>query len=208
MNRGTRICMLTIFCVLSVAPAAPPASATQDTQLSATDAQNTTTQVVDQNCIDALTRAIAQGINGLSIDVCSATHTTQVSESRTATLSDVQAERNAMSASEFRSLYAAVAAGGVRTKTFNRTYDNVIVAWAQSGRVYFDGSTAWVSNPYRGFNGYQTCKIDRSIGYVIEVKKCDESGSASQRNLRAVFHSSAIPSGGGLSTGTRSGTPI
>ncbi len=101
-----------------------------------------------------------------------------------------------MSATEFSSLQLAAAAGTVKSKSYKQNYDNVIVAWEQSGKFYYDGSRAWVTSSYRGYTGYHTCKVNRSIGYVIDVKKCDESGSTSQRNLRAIFHSSAIPSGG------------
>ncbi|CAI9394315.1 hypothetical protein MICABA_02745 [Microbacterium sp. T2.11-28] len=101
-----------------------------------------------------------------------------------------------MSPREFRELQTAVNAGTVRSKTFRRTYDNVVVAWSQSGRFYYDGSRVWVRSTYRGYTGYHSCRVDRAIGYVVERKNCDESGSTTKRDLRAIFHSSAIPSGG------------
>lgn len=119
-----------------------------------------------------------------------------VSAPQRVSVADVEAARSSLSASDYKELKAAAAAGAVSSKTYRRTYDNVVVAWSQSGRFYYDGSRAWVTSAYRGYSGTHSCTVNRAIGYVIEVKKCDESGSTSQRNLRAIWHSSAIPSGG------------
>lgn len=53
-----------------------------------------------------------------------------------------------------------------------------------------------MTTSYRGYKGYHSCKTDWAVGYVVENKKCDESGTNSTRDLRAIWHFSVIPSGG------------
>ena len=47
-----------------------------------------------------------------------------------------------------------------------------------------------------GNTRFHSCGTDWAVAYVVENKKCDESGSNSQRNLRAIWHFSVIPSAG------------
>lgn len=144
--------------------------------------------MIDQQCVEAIEKAAVQ----LSDDVCVYKETLETSAPEVVSVASLQSARGSMSTADFNSLVAAAAAGTVQTKTFTRTYDNVVVAWRQTGRFYYDGTRAWVTASYRGYQGYQTCKVDRTIGYAISIKKCDESGSTSTRNLRAIFTSNLI----------------
>lgn len=153
-------------------------------------------QVVDRSCVRALSdRKPSASAEQLS-RVCTFRETMTVSAPSLVTPTDILEVQDSLSAREFGELQTAVNAGTVRSKTFRRTYDNLVVAWSQSGRFYYDGSRVWVRSTYRGYTGYHSCTVDRAIGYVIERKACDESGSTSKRDLRAIFHSSSIPSGG------------
>ncbi len=182
---------------LLLAGSVSPAFAAPGTSKTAVASSTTsTTTGVDEACLAAVNTAISRGETGISTDVCTYTQTVTVSAPAQATPADIQAARGTLSKSDYQSLQAAAAAGAVQSKTFNRTYDNVVVAWHQSGRFYYNGSRAWVSTTYSGATGYQSCVVDRAIGYIIEVKKCDESGTTTTRNLRAMFHSSVVPSGG------------
>lgn len=187
MKKTIRIATLSAIIAVTIAGIATPASASSTDSISAPQGQTTSvTTGTDPACVAAVTAAIAQGKQGLSTDVCAFTQE----------VADVQAARTSLSASDFQTLQAAAAAGAVQSKTFRRTYDNVVVAWSQSGKFYFDGSRAWLGTAYRGYTGYKSCTVDRAIGYIIEVKKCDESGSTATRDLRAIFHTSVVPSAG------------
>lgn len=197
MKKTIRIATLSAIIAVAIAGIALPASASSTDSISAPQGQTTSvTTGADPACVAAVTAAIAQGKQGLSTEVCAFTQEVTISASKRVTVADVQAARSSLSASDFQALQAAAAAGAVQSKTFRRTYDNVVVAWSQSGKFYFDGSRAWVGTAYRGYTGYKSCTVDRAIGYIIEVKKCDESGSTATRNLRAIFHTSVVPSAG------------
>jgi hypothetical protein len=195
-NTNIAVWSIVLGAILVGGSLAPASASTGIAAPSTTLKTVSSTTEVDQACLQAVNLAAAQGDKSVSADICKFTKVLAVSSAETATVAQVEEARGSLPAADFRALQVAAAAGTVRSKSFRQNYDNVVVAWSQSGKFYYDGSRAWVTTAYRGVNGYHSCNVDRSIGYVIDIKKCDKSGSTSQRNLRAQFHSSVIPSGG------------
>lgn len=132
----------------------------------------------------------------MSSAVCTFTAVLSTSAPAAVDPKDVMADRQNLSAADYQSLLSAAIAGRVKSKQYSQSFNNIVDSVSQSGKFYYDGSRAWVTQSYRGYMGYHSCKTDWAVGYVVELKKCDESGSLSQRDLRAIWHFSVIPSGG------------
>ena len=152
---------------------------------SGNDASTTVTSTqTNQECLAAVKKATESGAAGLSQDMCTAVVTTTAGPTTPVTASALNAAKPALSKSQFASLSAAAAAGAVRSKPYSQSIKQVTDQETQRGTFYYDGSHAWVTVTYRGFNGTHSCNVDYAIGYSITNTSCSDSGSTSSRKLQ------------------------
>lgn len=147
-------------------------------------------------CLTAVKNAAAQGNTSVSASVCTTTVTLSATAPKVLSTADVSSLKSSLSTSDYKSLVVAAAAGTVHYKSYSQQENNTTDSETQYGTFYYDGASAWVTISYRGFKGTHTCKLDWAVGYVIELKACNEDGGISQRNLNAHWHFTAWPSGG------------
>lgn len=180
--------MAMVFGVMAIAPASAATSPT-----STVVSSKTTT---NGECVAAVSSAQKAGDTSVSLDSCTSTVTVSESPEETATPADLAEAKQSLSATQFAQLKAAAAAGSVKKKNYSQGFNNITDKQSQSGVYYYDGSRAWVTAKYRGYQGTHNCVVNWAVGYVVEEKACSESGSNSQRDLYVRWHISAIPSGG------------
>lgn len=178
-----------------VAPTAAMAAETTATPVavaspadgSNTDAGETlaSATVTNQDCIDAIAAAVADGVSGLSADTCTTTVTLQATASVPVSMSDLAPAKSSLGGDEYTSLITSAAAGTLKRKTYSQQMNNITDSETQYGTFYYDGSHAWVTSTYRGYKGSHFCKVDWAGAYAVTSRGCSESGSTSQRNLTA-----------------------
>lgn len=180
--------MALMFGAIAVAPASAATTAA-----SSVVSSKTTT---NSECVSAVTAAQRKGDTTVSLASCTSTVTLSESPEESVTAADLAEAEQSLSATQFTQLKAAAAAGSVKKKNYSQGFNNITDKQSQSGTFYYDGSRAWVTSKYRGYQGTHNCVVNWAVGYVVEEKACSESGSNSQRDLYVRWHISAIPSGG------------
>ncbi len=155
--------------------------------------------VTNRDCVEKVSAAIESGTANLSLDICTTTLTLTTSAPQTATVADIQVARTVLSPNDYQSLVVAAAAGTVHSKHFSQFQNNGTDSQPQFGTFYYDGSRAWLTQTYRGYNGYHTCQVDYSVGYDITNTACTDSGSPSQRMLTMTWLFKPLGIGGVLS---------
>jgi hypothetical protein len=150
------------------------------------------TQVTNQDCVDQVSAAIDAGTTNLTLDACTHTITLDTSAAQPVTLADVKAAKPYLSSTDYQSLVVAAAAGSVHGKHFSQFQNNITDSETQDGTFYYDGSHAWVTHTYRGYNGYHTCQVDYEVGYDVTNVACTDSGSPSQRTLTMTWKFSPL----------------
>ncbi len=147
-------------------------------------------------CVAAIADGQARGVKGLSSDVCTATVITTAGPATPATTFDVKAAQSSLSASDFKALVVAAAAGTVHSKPYSQTINQITDSETQSGTFYYDGARAWVTVTYRGYNGTHSCKVNYAVGYAITNTACSDSGSTTSRKLQMNWNVSIAVKGG------------
>ncbi len=105
---------------------------------------------------------------------------------------DLVAARGSLTPANFATLAAAYATGPVYGKSYSKTWNNLSDAQTQRGKFYYDGSRAWVTYAYRGFDGTHHCEVNWAVAIAVDLVACGEGGSSVQRDLYAQWHYSAI----------------
>lgn len=160
----------------------------------------TVTTVTSTNpaCLTAIETARSDGSREVPLDVCTSTVRLTVSAPMRVSATDLESAETTMSSTDYTALVAASAAGTVKKKSYSQSINNITDGETQYGIFYYDGSRVWVTQTYRGAKGSHICKVDWAVGYVVDLKSCNEDGTTSQRNLRAKWHFSVIPAGGAV----------
>jgi hypothetical protein len=195
----TRVGMsLIVAAVLAVAATTGIGAATASAAPAPSTGYSVVSSVTNTNsaCLTAVKKAITQGETSVSASVCTTTVTLSATAPQATTVAEIAPLKSSLSASEYQSLAVAAAAGAVQHKSYSQQENNTTDSETQYGTFYYDGSHAWVTVTYRGAQGSHLCRLDWSVGYVIELKGCTEDGTTGTRNLHAHWHFSAIPSGG------------
>lgn len=182
--------------LFSLGAGAPAMAATTESAPQPTTTVVSTTTNTNEACAAAVTAAIEAGNDAVSTDVCTTTATVVESPPQGVTAADLAQARQGLSRASFSQLEVAAAAGTVKKKSYSQSFNNITDKQSQSGVFYYDGSRAWVTAKYRGYQGTHNCSVNWAVGYVVEQKACSESGSNAQRDLYVRWHFSAIPSGG------------
>lgn len=181
--------MAMIFGAVAVAPASAATGSASTIVVSSSTTTNS-------ECVAAVTAAQSAGDTSVSLDSCTSTVTLSESPEEAVTADDLAQAKRALSSAKFAQLQAAAAAGTVKKKNYSQGFNNITDKQSQSGTFYYDGSRAWVTAKYRGYQGTHHCEVNWAVGYVVEEKACSESGTNAQRDLYVKWHISAIPSGG------------
>ena len=182
--------------------AATPAMAVTAASAASTATGSSSTIVVSSStttnnvCIAAVTAAQSAGDTSVSLDSCTSTVTLSESPEEVVTADDLAQAKQTLSSAKFAQLQAAAAAGTVKKKNYSQGFNNLTDKQSQSGTFYYDGSRAWVTAKYRGYQGTHHCEVNWAVGYIVEEKACSESGTNAQRDLYVKWHISAIPSAG------------
>lgn len=159
---------------------------------------STVTDSLDANapCLAAVALAQKQGQKGTSIAMCASTIKIVAGVATQATTASIQAAQTSLNASDYRSLVAAVSLGAVKQKAYSQTISQITDQETQRGTFFYDGSTAWVTQSYRGHSGTHSCNADYAIGYSVSSTACSDSGSTSSRKLQMNWNISLGLKGG------------
>lgn len=146
----------------------------------ATDlAAHTTSELVtSQACMKAAQRSRS---DALDTAICSVTVTTYVSAETTMSPEALVDAQASLSPAEYTSLVVAASAGTVHSRSYSQTINNITDEEKQYGTFYYDGSTVWVTDLYRGYRGSHHCVVNWQVGYSVSLQSCDESGSTSRK---------------------------
>jgi hypothetical protein len=180
--------------VLALAAGAPANAADSPfTQQKLTLSSTVSTKtVVNDECVAAVSAAIAAGATDASLDLCSRTVTLSTTSARRVTATDLASARGSLSAGEYAELSAAVNAGTLRTKDYRQEQINTTDMEVQYGTFYYDGERAWIKATYRGVRGTHKCTNPYAAGVGVELISCDDSGSTYQRKIYMTWKFSAL----------------
>lgn len=142
--------------------------------------QTSTTTERSQSCVEQI-EAIP-GTTATDLSFCDMTTTTELGDERPVSVADIQAESE-LSKSEKKSLVAAAAAGTVRSKHYSKFVTGGAYTVTQNGTFYYDGSRAWATKPYRGYQGTQNCFVNYAVGASITTNSCSDSGTNARRDM-------------------------
>jgi hypothetical protein len=151
-----------------------------------------TKTVVNDQCVAAVSAAIADGATDLSVDVCTRTVALSVAPARRVTANELASARGSLSAAEYAELSAAVNAGTVRSKAYRQEQINGADKESQYGTFYYDGAKVWISASYRGVKGSHKCVSDYAVGLDVSLVECADSGGTYDRTIYAKWRFSII----------------
>jgi hypothetical protein len=154
-----------------------------------------TTTVVNDECVAAVSAAIADGATDLSTDVCSRTVKLSAAPARRVTASQLAAAQGNLSEGEYAAMSASVNAGTLRSRDFRQEQINGADMETQYGTYYYDGERAWLKATYRGVRGSHSCVNNYAVGMGVELVDCSDSGSTYQRRIYAKWRFSLIAKG-------------
>lgn len=144
-------------------------------------AQSTT---INQNCLKEVANALGAAETESALHTCSSTVTLSSSNPVSVTVADVAEASQSLTTAQYQTLVAAAAAGKVKSKQYSQAEYQVTDSETQYGVFYYDGSHAWVTHTYRGYQGTHICRVDYATVYAVSNTGCSESGSTSQRDLQ------------------------
>jgi hypothetical protein len=151
-----------------------------------------TKTVVNDECVAAVTAAIAAGDTDVSVDVCTRAVTLSASPARRVTATELASARDSLSAADYAELSAAVNAGDVRSKAYRQEQINGSDMEVQYGTFYYDGARAWISATYRGVRGSHSCVSNYAVGLAVEKVACSDNGGTYDRKIYATWRFSII----------------
>lgn len=151
-----------------------------------------TKTAVNDECVAAVSAAIAAGATDASLDLCNRTQTLSATPARRVTATDLASARDSLSAGEYAELSAAVNAGTLRSKDYRHEQINGADMEVQYGTYYYDGERAWIKATYRGVRGTHKCVNSYAVGIGVELVSCDDSGSTYQRKVYMTWKFSAL----------------
>lgn len=123
--------------------------------------------------------------SGLSKEDCKVTSTLKVEDSFVATAADIAA--SALSDADKAEILNRRARGAITAKHWSQFTTGAAYTRTHNGTFYYDGSRVWVTTQTSGYTGSHQCFTNYSVGFNLTGTACNESGSASARNLYSAW---------------------
>lgn len=159
--------------------------------------------VVNEDCLAQMRAATStDGVDG-STNVCTSTLVLRASAARPVTPKDLVGAKASMRSSDYATLLQAMATSSVKAKSYSQTISQITDEERQYGTFFYNGSRAWVTNAYLGFDGTHFCVVNYEFGMGVTNQACTDSGSTTQRNLTMIWKMSLIVSNGPISWSER-----
>lgn len=169
--------------LVTTAAAATTASAAPAPRPVSESTQKVTSEksFISQSCVEQVNAIVANkggDASTLAQETCAGKLITTESDTRPATLSDVESavQAGSLTKDAGRSLSQAVALSGVVTKDWTHTYWGGSLIEKHTGRTFYDGSNAWVAS--QGNGGYHVCHSEGSFagGWAVTQNSCTNPG--------------------------------